>query len=230
MKEKTLRLSLTLAGILLCLSAVPAFSTPITGSLYANGGGLIASDGWVNLSTILSWTISELAPDNGYRWWSYEYTFQVPEKAISHIILQVTDPATEGLSDWPASDFVWGAGGAPEIQAFDTGANGNSNPGIPGPIYGMKWGGSDLILTVSFETNHQPVLGNFYAKDGIENPGGLAVFAYNTGFSDPSFGAFAYVPDSRESVLPPAVPEPGTLLLVGTGCVLAGLMRRRFRR
>ena len=85
--------------------------------------------------------------------------------------------------------------------------------------------------TATLVTDRAPVWGDFYAKDGGGNAED-AVAAWNTGFldadpldlpADGSINNHVLVPDTYTT----PVPEPGTLLLVGTGLTSAGVWSRK---
>jgi hypothetical protein len=91
---------------------------------------------------------------------------------------------------------------------------------------GVKWNADDgTDFTATLVTARAPVWGDFYAKDRKTDQVDNA--AWNTGFLDadpldlPANGSIdnhALVPDTVTT----PVPEPGTLLLVGTGLASAG--------
>jgi hypothetical protein len=198
---KMKRLSAVGLLLLLCIAAVPAqvLASTYSGFLTAGGGGLTATEQWNSTSTKLSWDITGSGTS-----WSYSYTFIVPAKNISHFIIQVTDGASQG-------DFSAGL-----LDLYSSSSQGNSNPGMPKPLYGLKFNGSALSLTVFFTSTHAPVYGDFYAKDGTSS--GNPVYAYN---------------DSTHQILRPdgtgisPVPIPPTVWLLGSGLVgLIGLKRK----
>jgi hypothetical protein len=83
-----------------------------------------------------------------------------------------------------------------------------------------------------FTSTRAPVWGDFYMKDGKEDMSDI--YAYNTTFGTddpldpPSNGSINYKilrPDTYTTI----IPEPGTLLLLGSALALAGGYRR-FRK
>jgi hypothetical protein len=228
-------LSATAVALLCCHAASANFIGTITN---ATGGGMVTTNGgsWltpgqVSLSWDVSWTGST---------WHYSYTFSTPQQGgLSHMIIEVSPNVTS------LSQFSNLSGGTSyELNDFDATSNGNSNPGMPGTIHGIKLNAAgQTLLTLSFDINRAPVFGDFYAKDG--NAGGGTNYAYNTGFlaADPSLNLANYptnpatndvffqghflVPDSQGG---PSVPEPATIVMLASG-VPVGLLalRRRFR-
>ena len=206
---------------LLALWAFPALAVPMTGSIQTSDGSLIGTGDWA-IGSSLSWSVFQ----QGGGLWEYNYEFKVPDKNISHVIVQVSDNFT--LNDIFAGTTAGGL-----LDTYSSTSHGNSNPGMPGEILGIKFSPGDdttdyFVTTVS---DREPMWGSFYAKDGKTDQGTVDVIAHNSGFggtsSDPTDGTapfgLALVPDTRSSI-----PEPGTVgfLLGGTLVLLA---RRRAR-
>jgi hypothetical protein len=155
--------------------------------------------------------------------WTYTYEFQdndpTQPKDLSHLIIEVS-------ASFTASDIQADTPDVSSDSSKTFGPSDPSNPSIPGDIYGVKWnadGGTDFTATLV--TARAPVWGDFYVKDGKTDQVDNA--AWNTGFLNvdpldlPANGSIdnhALVPDTDTT----PVPEPGTLLLVGTGLASVG--------
>jgi hypothetical protein len=155
--------------------------------------------------------------------WLYQYTFEVPVKAISHVLIE-TSPGITLL----AGTTVSGREGPTTFSARK-----NSNPGMPGPLFGLKFNTTldPLIYSWQIETDRAPMWGDFYAKDG--KTGGAEVYAYNINFGlaapiyvqGVSADGFALVPDTVTGG--PAVPVPAALWLFGPALGALTAARRR---
>ena len=216
---------------LVALGAGSASATTYTGSL-TSGAGITGTNAWADNLT-LSWTVDDTT-NPGF--WTYTYEFQDndpgQQKELSHLIIETS-------ASFTASDIH---ADTPDVSAdspktFDP--SDPSNPNLPGSIYGVKWNVPDADdgtdWTATLVTARAPVWGDFYVKDGKTDGSDNA--AWNTGFLDadpldlPANGSLnnhALVPDTYTT----PVPEPGTLLLVGTGLASAGAWGRKrwFRR
>ena len=218
------------ALVCLCAAAfVMAFCTPrclaglgdpivipddLIGSLTVDGGGLVAMGDWNNSSTAVSWIVT-----NNTTYWTYEYTFTVREKALSHFILGVS--GNFGLDDiWNVDPDVLTPEEVREYGGEDD-PDAGSNPGIPGTIWGVKFENYDEDTTWiwSFDTLRNPVYQNFYAVDGKsgEEP---YPYAYNTGF-DGSGTDFIVAPDTT------IIPVPTAVLLGMLGLSVVGVKLRK---
>ena len=156
--------------------------------------GVHATPNWDNNGTWLSWNITQTGTDL----WRYEYVWHTDGRDLSHIIIELTEGAV--ASDFSNWQFQYSGvqSGGPAFGWF-TPNQGNSNPGMPGSIYGVKLDlESDTpVFGFSFETWRSPVWGDFYAKDG--RYGGNDTYAYNLGFllTDANDGLHIGVPNGR---------------------------------
>lgn len=208
-------------------------ATIYTGSLSNSVGspapGVVANGVWDNSSTSFSWTVKDVGTNpGGFLIWEYSYTLSVGNQGnISHFIVELSPGFTTGdlLTELTNT----------EIGTF--GQQGNSNPGIPGDIFGIKFDKrTSTTETVTFQTLRAPVWGDFYAKDG--KAGGVDNYVYNAGFSDAdpvapaangSVGNHILRPDT--TVKPPAeVPLPPAAWLLGSALLGLVAISRRDRK
>jgi hypothetical protein len=153
--------------LMFLLCATRSWAETYTGTL-KYGDGLKGATAWK--SSTLKWTVD----DNTHPGlWTYSYSFSVEAKEISHVIIEVA----EGFKQQNLRGDT-----TPKYELGTFGHKGNSTPGIPGDIRGMKWETSGKALTYSWVivTDRAPMWGDFYAKDGKDR--GNWVFSYNTGF------------------------------------------------
>ena len=182
--------------------------------------GIEATANWNNSGTWLSWEITQLDANL----WHYEYVWHTDGRDLSHIIIELTEGAVE--SDFSNWQFEYsGLEDEGPLFGWFTPDQGNSNPGMPGPIYGVKLNlESDTpVFGFSFDTWRPPVWGDFYAKDG--RLGGADVYAYNLGFAlaDANDGLHIGVPNGHIRISDGGL----TAALLGLSALCMRLLRGR---
>lgn len=219
------------APVIVLAFAASCFGVPtFSGSLVGDGGGFIGTEQWDSASSTFSWEVT----DNGDDTWHYKYELSVPSKDISHLTIEVSDVFT--IDDYVGNDN-------PELGWYGPGENGNSDFGIPGYVYGLKFNTTTDITTmvIEFDSPKDPVWGDFFAIDG-KTPD-AEVYAYNEGFGAspnpfeddddpldaPSNGSVDFhilVPDSDGPPGGPVIPAPAAALLATLGAGFVNVMRK----
>jgi len=164
-------------------------------------------------TTTLAWEIRRTGNH-----WRYQYTLAANAMAPSHIIIELSDGATQGELTERSGPIDVG-----EIKKHKGGAQGNTD--MPDDVFGIKFNmtGTDETVIVSFHSYREPIWGDYYSKDGGQPKAQI----WNEGFeavdptavaTDGSVGDHLLVPNG-------IIPEPTTVALLTALAIL--LPRRR---
>lgn len=194
-----------IGACLFALSISAANATAITGAIDSDpGDGLIGGGGWSDGNASISYSVKNRGGS-----WIYDYMWSTTQADLTHLIVE-TSETFKVENVLPGSTPGW------ELGWFERG--GNDNPGIPAPIYGVKFFGEGMLDVFRLISDAPPMWGDMYAKDGKN--GKDEVFAYNASFGLTSDAliegmappGFILVPDTVS-----AVPEPSSLAMFGIG-------------
>ena len=232
MKKATLLVMVWIfAGFLALLYVTPAHAAPIWGSdasgndltstrTSSDGGGVDATEEWNNGGFTIEWNISQGTD----KLWTYIYNLTGYTKEFSHFILEFTkdnNPYTININEKYEGPREWSLS--------------TSNPLMPNPIYGVKFDyGDSTNVTYTMVTDRAPVWGVFYTKDGVNDDTKIDVVAWSTALNSSDYRTNESLTTTDFIVRPDGgvpIPEPSTILLVGTGLLgLIGFKRKRLNK
>lgn len=193
-------------------------------------GGVSATKAWNNGGFKIDWSVSQTGS-----LWTYNYTVDVTDsptkvKDVSHFILEVTN-------DSNAFNILGGTSTPTEgPKTWTSTSNGNSNPGMPNPMYGVKFSFGGDVVNYTMVTDRAPVWGVFYAKDGKD--GGDDVTAWSAALNDSNYTTsnsltamdFIVRPDGSGGDYN-AVPLPAAAWLLGSALLgLTGFTKRQQKK
>ena len=116
---------------------------------------------WVEDGAMITWTVSR-DPELDQPW-HYAYTLTVPRGAVSHFILETSEPFSGSAPDF------FNASGPFTFVDIKTQKESQGCPNMPSDVYGIRFDGvtgDPTTFSISFDSWRMPVWGDFYSKDG----------------------------------------------------------------
>lgn len=235
-----------------CALLIAALVTPValaqTYSGELTNDCLTATGDWTE-DTKIEWQVVNMTT-----YWQYTYCFTANRKGLSHIAIELTPPSndfTPEIYDFEISHDGenWGPGtyeqklqeadqpsnqGLPEdFYGIKVNCNGNDEPnGLP--VLDLDENGDCDFFCFRFKSVQNPMWGDFYARDGIDEELKEFVYVYNNGFTSPDTDPGPVISPSNDSyechLLVPdftQIPEPATMSLLILGAAGAIIRRRR---
>ncbi|MCL2700869.1 MAG: hypothetical protein FWE88_04150 [Phycisphaerae bacterium] len=222
------RKGIVVMAVAAILVASHASAVVYTGALSTAGGTLTGTGDWASGPTSFTYSVNDQATPG---FWHYEYTLTVPSSVDDAGIERLIIGLTIGM---PFNGLMNVNGNLVSVgQMTNTGVDSNMPQSMFAGLFTVS--GDTRSVTISFDSMHNPVWGNFFALGAGQNS------IWNAGFTefsvdpqrpvdDPTVHGYILRPNG-EPCPPFIIPEPMTMLTLGlAGVALSRTLRNRLHR